>query len=304
MPVRGAKHEPAACLTERTAGVDWFRFRVDRLSEVRPTLAHVLEIQAEDEARAGKRRPWKFNGYEGHMTESIRYGLRGGKLLWETSGEAAPYTWTRMPLSGGVATRIDLQQTLRLSHALPGFGMRFLPLEATTHRLRLRCRRKVGLSRSSDGLWCGTVGRRTAHSYLRFYDKGVEKKRAAPGVLWRVELEAKYQHAEALCSQAVERMKDPDWCASYCEQQWKSAGCLWPITESNGAFAHVRIPPRAPAPASKLAVWLTHTVRPVIPRLLRVYTVREVLEMLGMEDVAAPREVSRERRRAMEGDAA
>lgn len=287
--MRSTPASQPVCLTERTAGIDWFRYRVEDLRQVRSARDVVAGIQQEDVDRGSRRRPWTFQGYEGWITDSIRYGERGGKLLWETSGGVAPFTWTRMPLSGGTATRIDLQQTLRLASSLPDFGMRFLPPEARTHRRLLRSRRKVGISSDSRGLWCGTVGRRTAPSYLRFYDKGTESKGAELGRLWRVELETKYQHAEALCSQAVDRMKDPDWCASYCEQSWKSAGCLWPIRESAAAFVGVNVPPRPPATAGRLAQWLIHSVKPVIPRLLKVFTVAEVLAMLDLDLVAQPR---------------
>jgi len=40
--------------------------------------------------------------------------------------------------------------------------------------------------------------------------------------------------------------------------------------------------------AGTLAVWLSQTVKPTIPRLLTVFSVAEVLEMLGLSDVAVP----------------
>lgn len=286
---------------ERTAGVDWFRFRVDGLGAARVALDAALTIQEEDQQRGSYRKPWSFQGYEGERTERIRWGVRHGKLIWETSGEWAPTTWTRMPLCDGVATRVDLQQTLRLSQSLPDYGMRFLPREATTLHQTRRSLRAIGISSDSRGLWCGSVGRRISPSFFRLYDKGVEKRCAPLGTLWRVELEAKYQHAEVLCRDHREILTSPSLCASYVESQWLSAGCSWraPLTGNGGV--DVKIPARPAPSCSALACWLQRTVAPVIPRLLAVYTVREVLAMLGMQDVAEPTRDHERRVAALQG---
>lgn len=289
MPLRRTPETGGICPTERTGGVDWFRYRVDELRSVRAAREAAEGIQAEDVQRASKRKPWKFNGYEGWATESLRYGLRGGKLLWETSGLTAHSTWTRMPLSGGTAMRVDLQTTLRLSQSRMGFGKLCLPLAATTPPYLLPRGLPVWVKSGAGGWWHGQVAHRTNPSHMRLYDKGGESRTAEPGKLWRLELEAKYGHAEALCREKGEEMRSPEWCANYAVSQWLSAGCYWPVPADAVAGLRVRAPDMPPSTAGALAIWLTRTVKPVIPRLLTVFTVAEVLSMLGLDDVALPR---------------
>lgn len=290
------------CLTERTAGVDWFRYRVNGLREVRAVRDAIEAIQDEDRAKGSKLGKFSLAGYTGPRTESIRYGLRGGKLLWETSGEQAPYTWTRVPLCGGSITRVDLQVTLRLSTSLPGFGMRFLPPEATTPPFRLANGTGVWWKQGAGGYWHGQVAARTADAHFRLYDKGGESGRDAYNRLWRLELEAKYSHAEALGCQAEQEMRNPEWCGRYVESLWRSQGLLWPIPRHAGEHVPLRMPERARPTAAKLGEWLIRSVRPVIPRLLTVYSVNEILQMLDLDTLAAPVGVARDPRGTLSGN--
>lgn len=271
-----------------TAGMDWFRFRVDDLGRTREARDRADEIISADARRGSNVKRWTFQGYRGLASESIRYGERGGRLIWETSGERAASTADRMGLSGGLALRIDLQVTLRLSTSLPTFGTYLLPFSARTQTTSLRSRTPVGLSLGTSGLWLGTVGRRTSRSYFRLYDKGVESKLAPRGVLWRLELEAKHEHAAELCRVHYDSLKIPQFSANYTISSWTSSGCFWPYKELVTYPVDSALGVKQETTAGKLAIWITHTVRPVIPRLLSVFTVAEVLTMLGLSDVAAP----------------
>lgn len=294
MPLRSPPPAVGVCPTERTAGVDYFRYRVAALRDVRTVRDHVRHIQEEDVAKGSKRAKWRFNGYEGFQTERIRYGERSGRLIWETSGKSAPHTWTLVPLVGGTAMRVDVQTTLRLSHSLVEFGKRFLPPEATSLPYTLPNGMEVTQRRGARGLWFTSVAARTGDRHFRLYDKGAEQKDDPPGKKWRIELEAKYRLAEGLCREAVERLKDPEWCDSYVESQWRSVGCYWPIPSIAGYDVAVRLPPKRMPGVSDLAIWVNRSVRPTIPRLLKCYTVGEVLTMLGLEEVASPRRSANE----------
>lgn len=271
-----------------TAGVDWFRYILDGTIDSRPDRERAEDIQQRDRSNGSKLQRWSFQGYRGWQTDSIRWGERNGELLWESSGETAASTMARMGSSGGYASRIDLQTTLRLSHSRVGFGTSVLGCSPETIRHHRYRRTQYGLSQSSTGLWLGTVGRRTSRSYLRIYDKGVEAKCAPPGFLWRIELECKHEHSRTLSCKHLDSLTDPAWCAAYLEQQSKSLGCLWPLEPFAGTAPDVHIVPPEPTNAWKLAKWLRATVAPTMPRVLTVFTVAEVLEMLELSAVACP----------------
>lgn len=271
-----------------TAGLDYFRYRSKDFADTDPMIDRLREIQEQDMSRASSLKPWKFQGYRGWQTDSVRWGQRGGRVLWESSGTMAACTLDRMVLSSGVALRIDLQITLQLCTPRPTLGSLLLSSATPTSPSSQTPRTLRGVHTETSGLWLGTVGRRTAPRYIRVYDKGVEQRAALPGLLWRVEVEAKQTEAQALWQQNRARLNDPTFCASYCASSLKSSGCSWPFGAIGNESVSVRRELELPPTPTRLASWLCTSVRPVIPRLLTVFTVGEVLTMLGLSDVAGP----------------
>lgn len=271
-----------------TAGVDWYRFIVDKPGDIPLARDRADYLMWEDEKRASSVKPWKFQGFQGWASDRIRYGERGGKLLWECSGEQAADTMARMGSFTGYSSRIDLQTTWKLSTGQPQFGTSLLGCSQETIRRRPYSQTQIGLSVSSTGLWLGTVGRRTSPSYWRLYDKGVESKQAPPGVLWRLELECKGRLARTLGCKFQKELQQPTLCGRFLVQRWKSSGFSWPFEQYTDAPLDTALLAAPPMTALRLARWLRSSVAPTIPRLLTVYTVAELLEMLKLSDVAAP----------------
>lgn len=106
--------------------------------------------------------------------------------------------------------------------------------------------------------------------------------------MWRIELEAKYSHARELWRKESHRLNEPEFCANYCVSSLKSSGCSWPFGDIGGERLVQSLGGKTQSTPSRLAGWICASVAPVIPRLLTVYTVGEVLMMLGLSDVAAP----------------
>lgn len=282
MATRRRKPAEQQCPQEWTAGVEWFRYRVDGPGAVRDAWRAALDIQAEDIKAGSPVRQWSFKGYVGKATDRIRWGRRGSTLIWETSGAWADSTWRLMPLCGGRATRIDLHSTVLLSQPQPGYGMRCLPPEATTPPHRLPSGKPVGLQWGADGMWLGTVGRRTCPEYLRLYDKGVEQRLLGSGRMWRLELEVKYAQAEALCREEARSMLDPRWVASYVTSRWLSSGLLWPLRHDVQCLAAVRAAPKPESTSPALLAWMNRSVAPVVSRLLRTTPLDDILLSLGL----------------------
>jgi hypothetical protein len=271
-----------------TAGVDYFRWKVDRMHAVQKVRDRLEELQQRDRQRASSLKPWKFQGYNGWQTDSVRWGARGGLLLWESSGQVAASTMAFMEPSIGFALRIDLQTTLAYSSPLPHFATRLIGYSQATLSTSLRRQILAGLSTRTDGSQLGTVGRRTSPSYLRVYDKGVESSLAPKGTMWRVEVEAKGTHARKLCDSHLNSLTNPKFCANYVASSVTRLGLRWPCSGLADSPVDIRLGTREETTAGKLALWLSHSVAPTIPRLLTAFTVAEVLEMLKLSDVAAP----------------
>lgn len=287
-----------------TAGIDYFRWKVDRVCAAGSALARIRELQTEDTQRGSNLTPWKFEGYEGLQTDSIRWGKKGGDLLWESSGKAAHVTLGHMEPSVGYAKRIDLQLTFSLSHALPHYGTSLMQRWTRMIRTSRTPQRLLGVSTRTDGLWLGTVGRRTSKGYLRLYDKGIEQKVAPSGKIWRLELEAKYSHARTLWQDHSTNLQNPRYCASYVQSYLQRSDLCSPCAELDLSPVDMRLGKDESTTVGKLALWIHHTVRPTIPRLLTVFTVAEVLEMLNLSDVAAPTGRDNAHARQLESDRA
>lgn len=278
----------AYCPEKSTAAIDWFRYLVTAPRAVKQTLDAVRDLQTEDCNRGSALRPWYFQGWKGHATDSVRWGVRGLSLIWESSGDQTPFTVSRVPLSGGSAKRIDLQVTLDFSSAQPSFGRRCLKPSTRMQTHRRQSGPLVGQSSRTDGLWCGTVGRRTAPSYWRVYDKGVESRTAPPGHKWRLELETKFTLAEELCNKHQSSLGDPGFIARYCVSSWRAQGFCWPVSGFDGTCELVGAP-RKPDPSwLRLMTWAMATIRPVTQKLLTVLSAAEILELYGLQDVATP----------------
>lgn len=121
------------------------------------------------------------------------------------------------------------------------------------------------------------------------YDKGVEADTHKPGILWRVELEAKRDLAPKLWNRLRVETDAPQLCYASCAHAWKQSGLRWPLPRSSKGYAMPAAERREPAPAHALAAWLRTSVAPTIPRVLAAYTVTELLEMLGLTSHATPR---------------
>lgn len=209
-------------------------------------------------------------------------------MLWESSSDRAVDTMAFMEPSSGYCLRCDLQTTVKFSSSLPLFGTSLIGYSQGTTPIPLRSQIQRGVSTQTTGLWLGTVGRRTSSTFLRVYDKGIESKTAPQGMVWRVEVEAKNTHSRKLCQDHLSSLRDPRFCASYVASSVTRLGLRWPFSELASLPVDVRLGRKERSTAGQLAIWLTHTVRPTIPRMLSVFTVAEILEMLNLSDVAAP----------------
>lgn len=268
--------------------MDWFRCVVGEHEPVEPVMDVLEAIRHTSLAKGEKVKRWRFQGFEGWATPHVRYGRQGWRVLWETSGTAAPGMWGRLASFGGRSTRVDVQTTLRFSQPQPDFGRRCMSPLARRSSLLPQSRRHYGSASDSTGFWLGTVGRRTSETYIRLYDKGVQARTHPAGELWRLELEAKGQLAEGLRRELCDSLSVAELCYQRAVCSWKSAGCSWPVPGRAPKLGSVQRPPAPPSSSERLGIWLSNSVRPVVERMLVSFTTQELLELLGLQLVAKP----------------
>lgn len=277
------------CLQSWTAAPDYFRTKVSGPKKIREAIDAIRYVQGEDASRAGKLRPWTFQGWKGVASPSVRWGVRDLSLIWESSGEITPFTMTRLQPFIGSGKRLDLQTTWTFSSGLPSFGAWCLKSSTRTTKRQRPNGTLVGRWKRTDGAFVGQVGKRTHPEYFRVYDKGVESNSAPIGHKWRLELETKGTLAEDLCRLPVGQLTDPQFCARYLTSSWARAGFSLPLTNFAERIDVLSVRRRPPSPAGALLMWTSTTVRPAVERLLTVFTVEDVLSALGLSDVATSR---------------
>ncbi len=273
-------------IEEVEAGIDWVTFTAPREggeTALRHFGRRIIEVQRRSGSRVA---PWRAEGYHGEASESCASGSREDTDYLRISGSLAGSLWSEIPCASGHPTRLDVQTTLLLKrpHTSLGRGI-WKRTQSPSCPLRGRPPRRV-CSVGSCGLWLGTVGTRTARSYLRVYDKGVEKKTHASGYRWRIELEAKQSLARGLWAELKSASDAPSWCMNTCERAITAVQGTWPLG-SSGSIA-----PLPPVPAKELESvqrtknWLATSVAPCIARLLEFCDTDEVLALLGLDGYA------------------
>lgn len=267
-----------------TAGVDWLTWvweDDDHLLRSGVVTDQLLERHA---TPLDKKQDFKLLRWRGWKIGAVRVGLSDRSSLVQLSGKAAAESWTLLASCGGRPTRLDVQTTVQLSRPQPLYGLRFLRVSRRKTRRHPSQRPKRGLWRASDGAFLGTVGARTNARYLRVYDKGVESRLAPPGVLWRLEVEAKGRLAPALFADLQRATEVELWCLNSCAEQWRLSGYSWGFSESSRGSMGVTVPTAPPPDAERMATWLATTVRPAMCRLRKVYSRDQLLHLIGLAD--------------------
>lgn len=266
------------------SGIDWITMILEQKADQERALEVAMAMREEDLRAGDKLKPFTFQGYTGWRTASVRVGTRTRSMILLSTSSAAGFTATHLRSCTGRVTRLDVQTTLRLSSSLPSCATRFIGRGTASLRSPRPSQTRFGLSRASDGLCIGTVGRRTAPRYLRVYDKGVEERTHKPGYRWRIELEAKGPLARELWRDYQTARDVPEWCFESLKGQWKSSGSSWPLRGCSRGQRSVVAPKRGAPPAHALMAWLQTTVRPTIPRVLQCFTTEELVKALGLEE--------------------
>lgn len=268
------------------AGIDWVTYTAPRKGGETALRAFGRWVIDQQRLQGSRVAPWRAEGYHGEASEQCASGSREDTDYLRLSGSLAGSLWSEIPSASGHPTRLDVQTTLLLreSHTSLGRGI-WKQAPSPISPLRGRPPRRV-CSVGSCGLWLGTVGTRTARSYLRIYDKGVEKKTHPSGYRWRIELEAKQSLARALWAEIHAAREPSKWCVSTCERAITAVAGTWPLASSGSIEPLPPVPARELESVQRTKTWLATSVAPSIARLLEFCDTDEVLELLGLDGYA------------------
>lgn len=267
-----------------TAGIDWVTWVWDGPGHALKSGVIAHELVERHTGPLDRQTEFRLLRWKGWKIGAVRLGLSEASSLLQLSGAVAAESWTRLQSSGGRPTRLDVQTTLQLSQSQPGFGRQFLKPSTQKTRRHPSQRPKTGCWKDSNGSFLGTVGDRTNARYMRVYDKGVEAKTAPPGLLWRIEVEAKGKLAPALFRSLTGAEEVERWCLNSCAEQWSLSGYSWPLPTLSSGSSGVTVPTDQQPDEERLAQWLRATVRPAVQRLRRVYSREQLLQLLGLSD--------------------
>jgi hypothetical protein len=275
-------------VTSLSAGIDWVTW-VEKDPLGQTYLMQVGEQLVQQEADEGaKVTGFHAEGYHGWKASRVSIGSRQDSSLLRISGGAAAMHWGLLRGLRGRPSRLDVQASLTLDTARKDLGSHILR-RRTSHRPQSGGRPpKVTTWSDSEGSFCGMVGSRTSRKYLRVYDKGVEQKSHAPGLHWRVELEAKRDLSGALWSQLTKAQDAAAWCLKCCESSVRSSGRVWPLPPSTGLPVLPPVEQREPPEVERTKRWLRNMVAPAVGRLIGAVGTTELLELLGLDAYAIP----------------
>jgi hypothetical protein len=270
------------------AGIDWVTFTAPRKGGETALRQFGRRIIEEQRLKGSRVAPWRAEGYHGEASEQCASGSRADTDYLRISGSLAGSRWCEIPECSGHPTRLDVQTTLTLKESRRSLGSTiWRERKSNPSPLRGRPPRRV-CSQGSCGLWLGTVGTRTARSYLRVYDKGVEKKTHPAGFRWRIELEAKQSLARGLWAELQSESDAPAWCQNTCERAIRAVDGSWPLVPSGNTPPLPPVPPKELESVQRTKAWLSTSVRPCVERLLEFCDTDELLELLGLDAYALP----------------
>jgi hypothetical protein len=225
---------------------------------------------------------WKAQGYRGLKSSGVREGLRHDTHIIQLSGDEALDNWRAVADLATNVSRLDLQVTFEMEVVRPDFFERqhAAARDAVGGRGRKSNVTFITSRLTGDSLY---LGQRTSDIYARCYDKGMESKCAPRGKLIRHELEMKRDVAKSAVARLREGTSEAVEIASMvCSHMSKQSLATPTHAEIDRESARARLIPDN----DRRLRWLRGAVKPSVEHLIRAGRVAEVLESLGLMEVA------------------
>lgn len=261
-----------------SAGVDWLtcsREDVKPGDEWDELATSLLHGSLEDGERV---RLATWMGYAGLKSATMFYGwLARRSVVWMSGPHTPAHTCQLIQLASNVS-RIDLQLTVEHTPADTSLG-RINYRRAASYEGRPGCKPIVSEIHDTHHAHTVAIGSRISDQYGRHYDKGVESKLAAPGTIWRYEVEYKRGRAKKIAEQIALSSKVPEVAARTVWRWWASRGVMPVAREPRGCLIDMRL--AAPSKPDYLE-WFERRLSRSVRRAIDSHGLHAVTRALGL----------------------
>ena len=268
----------------KIAGVGFDYLRVTSKDEA--GAAWIVEtaqaLIARHERAGDTRKKGGLQGFAGVACGPVFFGRKEGLFLLQTSGPLASEVIPTMPLMRLNVTRLDVQVTVELANPCPELAelIAFARLEEykdANKKMRPAQNLRLGFGKG-DTLY---IGSRVSPRFGRVYDKGAESKEAAPGYVWRFEVEFKGIVAPEVANYFIGAGYGNEALMAVCAGQFGEWKVPVPVGVP-GVLVAGSIGRREIDNDRSLG-WLQAQVRPTIERLLGSVSRDEIEVALGLD---------------------
>lgn len=273
--------------------LDWLTCSVEGHVKQEALRLSAHRLMAAEVLTGGKVTPFRLNGYQGTQVDRVRYGERDDRGLIQLSGDLAEQYFRPMYGRADHISRVDLAVTVRLPRHDGTVGQLHYN-QACSHHLAHPTSGLPSSHQDGDGGYTCYVGDRSSDYFLRIYDKqaecvahddqdAIDRYHCA----WRYELEVKGVSARGVAERVFDSPHPSGTVRGLVHNHCTSHGVLpvWDLATPERPLPGFR---RRSDRDTRLA-WLERSVRPAVSWLLETGCRTEVLERLGLIDLA-PRE--------------
>lgn len=260
------------------SGVDWLSCSAPRDAQGDLLWASGAALLAAERGAGNTEKPWRRYGLTGSLAGQVVLAYNAQHVFVQLSGERARTSWKDIHEVSSNTSRLDLQVTAKYDPSRTKTLSDRCYRIATAHERNGRPATAAIIHNSAGGSTL-YLGSRSSDRFGRLYDKGVESGTAAPGVLWRWEVELKRESAR-LTAGELSRIQDLELeVTGLVEAHFERWG-LHPIVLSTGF--DILSPFPVQVSDLRTIAWLEKGVRPAVQRLIRSGKSAEVYKALGL----------------------
>jgi hypothetical protein len=266
---------------EVTAGVDWLTVRTDDEKNGADLLRLSWAILEEQTGSLPFPKEAKLLAYRGWRAGPLGFMANGERCLLSLAGALAQKYLKRVEKIEVTATRIDLAVDVALFSAKPEAALRYAELLRTEQAgTREGYKSKLTLITGSDGGSTLYIGNRSGRLFGRLYDKGIQSKTEASGLLWRYEVEYKQDAARAVYLGLLEAERQRDFIQARVHRHFRDRG-VQPLFLALGPAKPLERYKEETTPIDQLN-WLKTQVAPTTRRLRIAGYEEDVYNALGL----------------------
>lgn len=266
-------------------GVDWLTATVPRDGRHGPLKEFARSIMQDEASNGNNERNWKGQGYHGVTCGAVSFGVRATDAILRLSSHAAAIHYRKAILLTDNVSRMDLQLTATDStNQADRAHLAYYQVDSAP--------RKGGrpptasLRINNTGGQTLYIGSRASDKLGRLYDKGVEKKSAEKGALWRYEVEYKRHEAKRISERASQEEFDNACIAANVVHYFSTRGVTVPMVaafdESSFERARAEYKLDRESDDERSLRWLNQFVASTVRRLIESGRRSEVLRALGV----------------------